>query len=112
MCVRRHKRVPPHLGHPGTSSMGAPWSHCLKVVLRVVSVPYHPFSPIACLVVVLVHNSSSPLIVDPVVVLVLDCSSSPRVGLVPPRVLVVLVTSFPTLVLVRAPNRLPLVRPC
>ena len=55
MCVRRHKRVPPHLGHPGTSSMGAPWSHCLKVVLRVVSVPYHPFSPIACLVVVLVR---------------------------------------------------------
>ena len=109
MCVTRHKRVPPHLGRPSTSSMSTTWCRYLKVVPGVVSVPYRRFSPIACPVVALVRNCSSPLIVDLMVVLVRDCSSSLSVRLVPPRVLVVLVTSFPTLVSACAPNNLPLV---
>ena len=111
MCVTRHKRVPPHLGRPSTSSMSTTWCRYLKVVPGVVSVLYRRFSLIACPVVALVRDCSSTLIVNPVVLLVCDCSSSPSIGLVPPRVLVVLVTSFPILVSACAPNRLPLVHP-
>ena len=84
-----------HLGRPGILSTGTTWRRCLKVVPRVVSIPDHPFFPIAKRVVGLIHDRSSPLIVGPV----------------PPHVSVMLVMSCLNLVSACAPNRLPLVHP-